>query len=362
MKSAFGRAPLPPPGTTTLRVAVAWGTTVLATRELLPGQSACFGDGPDGLIPLPDGLNVAPVPVRAVDAGWQVDPRGVTDGIILLGGREQDPTRLIPPLVVTPGDWGLLQYGTVSLYFQFDEIVAPIPVDRKWRYDRATTWSIAAAALLHVATLVVLALTAAPRAVRPVELSDEGQIAARFGLNRWLVMAPPPPEEAVAVPPSEQDRSIDFRVLAEPVRRALSEIRSLNPTPRDSTPILAPILAPILPTLAAKSLALVPASGAVWGGLRKEAVDQVVASELTLLQTCCDAEVVPIAEFRGSMQVSLTVAADGTIQGADVSATPRRPKLEACVLSQVKQTWRFPKGSAPSNVKVALRLGVESTP
>src|SRR5882757_3586585 len=98
--------------TTVLRVAAAWGTTVLSVRHLITGQSFILGDGPGASMVMPDGLFAADIPVRAVGPGWELDARGTTDGLLRLRGREEDPTRLTTaPVPLVPGDWGLLQYG-----------------------------------------------------------------------------------------------------------------------------------------------------------------------------------------------------------------------------------------------------------
>jgi hypothetical protein len=179
--------------TTQLRVASAWGSTVLSVRHLIAGESLVLGDGPQANMVMPDGLIASEMPLRAVGTGWELDARGATDGVVKLRGREEDPTRLaagVLPLV--PGDWGLLQYGTFSLFFQFAQ--PPPPLDKRGRRDWLVGLAIVSSFVLHVGLFaLVRALTTPPPIPKPAELSNPDEIAARFGLKRVLTEEPPPP-------------------------------------------------------------------------------------------------------------------------------------------------------------------------
>ena len=111
------------PGTQALRVAAVWGTTVLEVQTLERGQSFNLSDGAEGGLPIPDGLTMSSVPLRASQGGWEVDALGVDGGVLKLRGRDEDPAfvRHAParrsPIV--PGDYGLLQYGLFSIFFQY---------------------------------------------------------------------------------------------------------------------------------------------------------------------------------------------------------------------------------------------------
>src|SRR4051812_20479347 len=94
---------------TILRVAAAWGTTVMTARSLAVGQSFVLGEGRDAVMVMPDGVLASDTPVRAVGSGWELDARGVAGGLLRLRGREEDPTRVASaPVPLMPGDWGLL--------------------------------------------------------------------------------------------------------------------------------------------------------------------------------------------------------------------------------------------------------------
>src|SRR5512140_1081368 len=105
-----------------LRVAAVWGTTVVALRTLKRGESFALGDGPGAALPMPDGLEMTPIPVRAAQGGWELDPRGAIAGMMRLRGRQEDPVQLAKagqPIAVMPGDYGLMQYGLFSVFFQY---------------------------------------------------------------------------------------------------------------------------------------------------------------------------------------------------------------------------------------------------
>src|SRR4051794_23556079 len=104
-----------------MRVAAVWGTTVVAMRALDRGESLILGDGPDALLPVPDGLSLPPVIVRANQGGWELDARGAVGGSLRLRGREEDPARLATgaPIAIIPGDHGLVQYGPFAVFFQY---------------------------------------------------------------------------------------------------------------------------------------------------------------------------------------------------------------------------------------------------
>src|SRR5262249_15261903 len=105
-----------------LRVAAVWGTTVLAARVLERGQSLVLGEGDPPLVPMPDGVDMPQTPIRAAQGGWEIDARGAVSGLLRLRGRDEDPVaigRVGAPVAILQGDYGLLQYGLFSVFFQY---------------------------------------------------------------------------------------------------------------------------------------------------------------------------------------------------------------------------------------------------
>jgi hypothetical protein len=179
--------------TTILRVAAVWGTTVLSVKNLLAGQSYILGEGTDASMVMPDGILASQAPVRAVASGWELDASGVTNGLLRLRGREEDPSRIAGNRVpLLPGDWGLLQYGSFAVFFQF--ALAPPPLSKRRRRDILAGLAVVSSFILHVGFFgLVRALTTPPPIPKPVELSNPDEIAARFGVERAFIEEPPPP-------------------------------------------------------------------------------------------------------------------------------------------------------------------------
>ncbi len=178
-----------------LRVAAVWGTTVVALKTLKRGESFALGDGPGAVLPLPDGLEMTPTPVRAAQGGWELDPRGAIAGMMRLRGRSEDPVQLAKagqPIAVMPGDYGLMQYGLFSVFFQYttpaDEIKSAFGI------ELLTVLALFSSAVFHVGMLGMLrTLMTPPPLNKPLELTNPDEYAARFGLHRATIEEPPPP-------------------------------------------------------------------------------------------------------------------------------------------------------------------------
>jgi len=181
-------APAPTP--IVLRTAAVWGTTVLSVRHLEAGESLSIGDGEDAALPKPDGSLIADNPVRAAGAGFEIDARGATNGVVYLRGRAENPSDLArsgAPVPIVAGDYGLLQYGSLSIFFQF------VPVSPKIAGKRNIDWifvlAFSLAILLIGGGLTLIALLTTPRALdKPMELASAEDLAVQFHLEE----EPPP--------------------------------------------------------------------------------------------------------------------------------------------------------------------------
>lgn len=173
-----------------LRTAAVWGTFVLATRDLESGQSLAVGDGADALIAKPDESPVSELPIRSIGNGWELDPRGATGGLLHLRGREEDPAALAEsgaPVPIVAGDYGVLQYGSLSVFFQFAH-PAPVPKAR-WRPDIALVLAFVFAVLTLGGGLMLLYLLFPQQDLpKPLELTSQEE------LQKTYHFTPPPPE------------------------------------------------------------------------------------------------------------------------------------------------------------------------
>jgi len=180
-----------------LRVAAVWGTTVVELRTLRRGESFRIDDKGLGACAMPEGLEMAPVPLFFARGGWELDARGATAGTLRIRGREEDPAAIAKsgaPIAVVPGDYGLLQYGLFSVFFQYTTL-AP-PVTGGIPFELLVILALFSSGVMHVSTLGILRLTMTPDPLpKPLELTNPDELAARFGLHRAEVEVPPPPTD-----------------------------------------------------------------------------------------------------------------------------------------------------------------------
>ncbi len=178
-----------------LRVAAVWGTTVLATRTLERGESFVLGAGDAGGIAVPDGVDMPQTPVRASPGGWEIDARGTVSGMLRLRGRDEDPVaigRTGSAVAIMPGDYGLLQYGLFSIFFQYASPAAAIK--HSFSTDLLTLLSIFSSIVFHIGAIIFIWVTNTPDAIpKPGELTSPDEFASRFGLRRAEIETPPPP-------------------------------------------------------------------------------------------------------------------------------------------------------------------------
>jgi hypothetical protein len=181
-------------GSEVLRVAAVWGTTVVAMRNLARGESFEMGEGKAATLPAPDGLSYSPLRAGA-SGGWDLDVNGVVAGALRLRGREEDPAsvaRVGAPVGVLPGDYGLLQYGLFSVFFQYT--TQPTLSAKGSRVEVLALLALLSSGILHVGGLgLVRALMTPARLDKPMELTNPDEYAARFGLRRAAIEPPPPP-------------------------------------------------------------------------------------------------------------------------------------------------------------------------
>ncbi|HEX7665491.1 MAG TPA: AgmX/PglI C-terminal domain-containing protein [Polyangiaceae bacterium] len=180
-----------------LRVAAVWGTTVIALKVLQRGESFELGETETAALPIPDGLEMASIPLRGQQGGWDVDARGVVGGLLRLRGRDEDPVsvgRGGVPVPVVPGDFGLLQYGQLGIFFQYT--AAPQEMSSGiWGLELLVVLALFSSGILHIGVLgLVRALMTPPPINKPLELTNPDEYAERFGLHRPLEEQPPPPQ------------------------------------------------------------------------------------------------------------------------------------------------------------------------
>ena len=168
-----------------LRTAAVWGTSVLAVDDLKRGASLQIGDGEHALIAKPNDAELADLPIRAVGQGWELDARGATGGKLFLRGREEDPAELAKsgaPIPIVAGDYGLIQYGNFSLFFQFS--YAPPVMKRRNRFDFGLVLSFVFALVAVLGGLALIWAITTPAGIpKPLELTSQAELALQYNLK-----------------------------------------------------------------------------------------------------------------------------------------------------------------------------------
>ncbi len=200
--SSYGPS-LVPPAAQVLRVAATWGTTIVGMKLLDPGQDCVLGEVPGALAAMPDGLVASPAPLRAVGSGWELDARGALSGSLMLRGREENVAGLArsgAPVPVVPGDYGLIQYGQFSVFFQYTTPASALEKKRRsrwmaplglfWRLltdDPLVGLSLFSSIVFHLGLIGLLIINWTPDEYHmPPELVSPEEYAALFGLHRPL--------------------------------------------------------------------------------------------------------------------------------------------------------------------------------
>jgi hypothetical protein len=175
-----------------LRTAAAWGTTVLGVRSLFAGQGFRLGDGDGAVVAKPDNQLIADFPIRAAAAGWELDARGATGGEVVLRGRRENPAALAAsgaPIPIVAGDYGVLQYGNFSVFFQFTD--APPPIRGTRRIDFGFILSFVFALIAVCGGLLLLWAITTPRGIpKPLELTSSADLLALLNMKPEDIIEP----------------------------------------------------------------------------------------------------------------------------------------------------------------------------
>lgn len=210
-----------------LRTAAVWGTFVLASRELRSGESLSLGEGQGDLYAKPEDRSISDLPIRAVGSGWELDAFGATGGLLHLRGRKEDPCELGKsgaPIPIVPGDYGLLQYGSLSVFFQFAH-PAPAPRSR-WRVDLSLVLAFLFAVITVGGSLMLLYMLYPERELdKPLELTSARELEVKYHFT------PPPPEPA---PGAEAEGGAEGAKAKTPEKSAGAPKRAPGP-PRPSS-------------------------------------------------------------------------------------------------------------------------------
>ena len=169
-----------------LRVAMIWNGALYDERLLAEPTSVVLGETKQALFPLPEGCTQdASVTLLEPDAsGYRVQPVAGMGGFVSLSGREHAARSLQAPVVLQGGDYGLVTFGSATVFFQQVRPVEGAP--RKSLRDGALIACIALSVFMHVVSMLFLFVVAAK------ELAPASGLELDSDLVRKFLVVPPP--------------------------------------------------------------------------------------------------------------------------------------------------------------------------
>jgi hypothetical protein len=222
--------PAPASAERPLRVALIWNGALYDERLLSEPTEVVLGSGRGAMFPLPDGVTTEDniTLLEPAGAGYRLQPTGGMGGHVWLGGQRSSARGLREPVQLGSGDYGLVTFGSTSVFFQQVRAVQG-EVPRKSFRDGALFACLALSVFAHVTALLFLFLVAAQ------ELSPVAGLELDSELLRKFLVVPPPqelPDPARSSALERQQRAARERDEAS-AKRAAKEAGRIGK--RDST-------------------------------------------------------------------------------------------------------------------------------
>lgn len=203
-----------------LRVAWLWNGTLLGERMLTHAEPVVIGGDAPGAVPAPEGLGVDEGFSLLLPSGaghsFAPDPR--LRGLLWLSGQRTPVHAIGSPVAIGARDFGLVQLGGLSVFFQS---VRPLPVEtpRRLSRDGALLACFGLSVFVHVAALVFLFLVAAREFSEPSGLELDDKL-----LREFLVVQPlDEPDLAKHATKAAEERGLRARDEAAGKRAARDE-------------------------------------------------------------------------------------------------------------------------------------------
>lgn len=160
-----------------LRVALVWQGTVLQERSVRSGSITVGGDRKASFNAPSSGEDSIDTLFSGSGSSFTLTPFAGMTGMVTIGGKQQAVAGG-GSLNVSPGDWGVLNLGEVSFYFQWvEDDAAAIPfLSGAFDFNMASTITISAA--VHLGLYILSALWPTPPRSQTFEIPD--RLAARL--------------------------------------------------------------------------------------------------------------------------------------------------------------------------------------
>jgi hypothetical protein len=172
-----------------LRVALLWNGALQAEHLLKKPTEVVLGERRGALLPLPEGVSDEDgVTLLAPDDdAYRLLPVPRMGGSVWVSGRRTDARGLREPLRIARGDYGLVTFGTTTVFFQYVRPARGAPPRKSFR-DGALLACLGLSVFAHVVGLLFLLLV-----VRN-ELDPGDALELNSELLRKFLVVPPPEE------------------------------------------------------------------------------------------------------------------------------------------------------------------------
>jgi hypothetical protein len=191
-----------------LRVALLWNGALQAEHLLRAPTEVVLGAGRRALLPLPEGISDEDVTLLAPAAdGYRLQPVPRMSGSVWVAGRRTDARSLREALPIQRGDFGLVTFGSTTVFFQYVRPPRGAPPRRSFR-DGALIASVGLSIFAHVAALLFLFLVVQ----KEFDPGDALELDSEL-LRKFLVV--PPPEELTQLLSQRGKRELAERGLRE---------------------------------------------------------------------------------------------------------------------------------------------------
>lgn len=172
-----------------LRLALIWNGALHTEHLVAEARDIVIGSSADALLPLPEGATADErvTLLEGAPGGFALRPNAAMRGYLFSGGRASPVTGLTAPVPLSSIDYGLVSFGSASVFFQQVRRVAG-PPPRRARRDGALAAAFGLSSFVHVGLLLFLFLVAAR------ELSPLSHLELDAALVEKFLIVPPPDE------------------------------------------------------------------------------------------------------------------------------------------------------------------------
>jgi TonB family protein len=172
-----------------LRVALIWNGALHAEQLIADARDVVIGNGEGSVLPLPDGCTADELLtlLEGGPSGFALRPNAAMRGYLFVGGRASPVEGLTAAVPLSSIDYGLVSFGSASVFFQQVRRVAG-PPPRRSRRDGALAAAFGLSTFVHVGLLLFLFLVAAR------ELSPLSHLELDAALVEKYLIVPPPEE------------------------------------------------------------------------------------------------------------------------------------------------------------------------